>query len=277
MPFLNFGVSPESGGPKGPYTDYQTALDALRADTGASDGDLYQLDSERLFVALTSSGPGILIPSDLYPRVSGYVSNASGDAHFVVTDTEAEIVARGWTISENNAGVVSGGGGSPFRTDAGTNIGGSFDSAAISFIPTAAQTSVLLLVKAQPISGTLNGQSFFVRTLTGADNFHISATNGALGSFSVLQSGTTNLGSAVGAVQSGTDADWYIMYCDTTTQTNMTYFRRIDDPVEEALMVEVTDLPSTTANFAAYFGCQQGSIGSQTVHDYFEAHALVTT
>ena len=277
MPFLDFGVSPASGGPKGPYADYQTALDALRADTGASDGDLYQLDSGRLFVALTSSGPGILIPSDLYPRVSGYASNASGDAHFVVTDTEAEILARGWTITEQNAGVVSGGGGSAFRTDAGTNIGGPFDNASIHFTPTSAQTSVLLLVKAQPILGTFNGQSFFVRTLTGADDFRISCTNGALGSFSVIQSGTTNLSAAVGAIQNSAAADWYIMYCDTTTQTNMVYFRRIDDPVEEALMVEVTDLPSSTSNFAAYLGCQQGSIGAHTVHDYFEAHALVTT
>ena len=261
----------------GPYASYDAALTALRSDVTASDGDLYQLDSGRLFVALTSSGPGILIPSDLYPRVSGYVSNASGNAHFVFTDTEAEIVARGWTVAENNAGVVSGGGGSPFRTDGGTNIGGPFDSASISFIPTAAQTSVLLLVKAQPISGTLNGQSWFVRTLTGADDFRISATNGALGSFSVMQGGTTNLTAAVGAIQNGTDADWYIMYCDTTTQTNMVYCRRIDDPVEEALMVEVTDLPATTSSYAAYLGCFQGSIGGHTVHDFFEAHVLVTT
>tara|TARA_S200002703_G_scaffold129826_1_gene117004 strand:+ start:457 stop:1290 length:834 start_codon:yes stop_codon:yes gene_type:complete len=276
MGFFSWGIAPTEG-VKGPYTDYQTALDALRADTGASDGDLYQLDDDRVFAALTSSGPGILIPADLYGRVSGYASNASGDAHFVVTDTEAEVLARGWTFTEQNAGTVTGGNGSPFRTDAGTNIGGPFDNASIRFVPTAAQTSVLLLVKAQPISGTLNGQSFFVRTLTGADAFHISCTNGSLGAFSVIQSGTTNLGAAVGAIQDSTNADWYMMFADTTSSANLVSFQRIDDPAEESLTVEVSDLPSTTANYIAYLGCQQGSIGSQTVHDYFEAHALVMT
>ena len=276
MGLLDFGTVPEAG-IKGPYADYDTALAALRADAAASDGDLYQLDDERVFAALTSSGPGILIPADLYGRVSGYASNASGDAHFVVTDTEAEVLARGWTFTEQNAGTVTGGDGSPFRTDAGTNIGGSFDSATIRFVPTAAQTSVLLLVKAQPISGTFNGQSFFVRTLTGADSFRISCTDGSSGAFSVIQSGTTNLSAAVGAIQNSSNADWYMMFADTTSSTNLVSFQRIDDSAEESLTVEVSDLPSTTSNFVAYLGCQQGSIGSHTVHDYFEAHALVVT
>jgi len=276
MPFLDFGLSPEEG-VKGPYADYDTALAALRADAGASDGDLYQLDDERVFVALTSSGPGILIPADLYGRVSGYASNASGDAHFVITDTEAEVLARGWTFTEQNAGTVTGGDGSPFRTDAGTNIGGSFDNATIRFVPTAAQARVLMLVKAQPISGTLNGQSFFVRTLNGSEYFQISASNGSVGAFSVIQSGTTNLSAAVGAIQDSSDADWYMMFADTTSSTNLVSFQRIDDPAEESLTVEVSDLPSTTANVAAYLGCQQGSVGGHTVHDYFEAHVLVTT
>ncbi len=276
MGLLDFGSTPDSG-VKGPYADYDAALTALRADATASDGDVYQLDNERLFVALTSSGPGILIPSDLYPRVSGYASNASGDAHFIVTDTEAEVLARGWTFTEQNAGTVTGGDGSPFRTDAGTNIGGPFDNATMRFAPTAAATRLLMLVKAQPISGTLNGQSFFVRTLNGSEYFQISASNGSVGAFSVIQSGTTNLSAAVGAIQDSSDADWYMMFADTTSSTNLVSFQRIDDPAEESLTVEVSDLPSTTANVAAYLGCQQGSIGSQTVHDYFEAHALVTT
>lgn len=44
------------------------------------------------------------------------------------------------------------------------------------------------------------------------------------------------------------------MYLDITTSTNMVYFRRLDDPVEEALMVEVADLPSTTSRLTIRSG-----------------------
>lgn len=275
MGLLDFGSTPEEG-VKGPYTDYDAALTALRADASASDGDAYQLDSGQLFAAYTSEGPGILIPSDLYPRVSGYVSNASGDSYLTTADTKADLTGRGWTITENNEGTVTGGDGSAFRCDAGTNIGGSSDTAALEFTPSSSQTSAIVLVKMQPISGTLNGQSSACRVQTGSDIFRVCCTDGSNGSFSVVQSGTTNLGAAIGDITE-TTTTWFLMYCDTTTSTNVVYFRRLESAPEESFAVETSDLPSTTADRTPYLGCFQGSIGSHTVIDIYEAHTLVTT
>jgi hypothetical protein len=275
MGLLDFGSTPEEG-VKGPYTDYDAALTALRADATASDGDLYQLDNDMIFVAYTSEGPGILIPSDLYDRVSGYASNASGDSYLTTSDTKADLTGRGWTITENNEGAVTGGDGSAFRLDAGTNIGGSSDTAALGFTPTSNQTSVICLVKMQPISGTLNGQSIACGIYTGADLFRVCCTDGSNGSFSVVQSGTTNLSAAIGDITE-TSATWFIAYCDTTTSTNVVYFRRLESSPEESLSAETSDLPSTASDYAPYFRSFQGSVGSHTVIDIYESHAMVTT
>ena len=276
MPFSSFGEAAAGDTIKGPYSDYDAALTALRADAAAADGDVYQLNNDLVFIAYVSEGPGILIPSDLYDRVSGYVSNASGDSYFTTADSKAVLISRGWTITENNEGTVTGGSGSAFRLDAGANIGGSSDGAALGFTPSSNQTSVICLVKMQPISGTLNGQSIACGIYTGADLFRVCCTDGSNGSFSVVQSGTSNLSAAIGKITE-TNATWFIAYCDTTTTTNVVYFRRLESKPEETLAAEVSDLPSTTNSLMPYMRCFQGSIGSQTVIDVYEVHALVTT
>ncbi len=275
MGLLTFGAVPE-GGVKGPYADYTTALTALRADAGASDGDLYQLNNDMVFNALVSEGPGILIPSDLYDRVTGYVSNASGASHLTTSDTKADLTGRGWTITESNQGTVTGGGGSPFRLDAGTNVGGDLDDASLEFTPSSSQTSVIVLVRMQPISGTSSGQSQACRVNTGADAFRVSCSDGSNGAFSVVQSGSTNLAAAIGDITE-TSATWFLMYCDTTTSTNVVYFRRLESKPEESLAAETSDLPSTTSSRAPTLKAFQGSTGTHTVIDIYESHALVTT
>ncbi len=275
MGLLDFGSTPE-GGVKGPYADYDTALTALRADATASDGDAYQLDSGQLFAAYTSEGPGILIPSDLYPRVSGYVSNASGDSYLTTADTKADLTSRGWTITENNEGTVTGGDGSAFRLDAGTNIGGSSDTAALGFTPTSNQTSAICLIKGQPILGTAIGQASFCSMRDGSNRFDIAPNDGATGSFNVFSSGTSALAAAIGDIDE-TSATWFLSFFDTTASTNVHYFRRIESAPEESLAVEDSDIPSTTNSFMPYVRCFPGSIGSQTVVDFYEIHALVMT
>ena len=276
MPFLDFGISPEEG-VKGPYTDYDTALAALRADAGASDGDAYQLDSGQLFAAYTSEGPGILIPSDLYARVSGYVSNASGTSHLTTSDSKADLTGRGWVITESNEGTVTGGAGSPFRLDAGANIGGSDDSAALEFIPASSQSSAICLVKMQPISGGLTGQSIASAIYTGARRLRVSCSDGSNGVFNVVDSGggNTNLSAAIGTIIE-TSATWFVTYVDATSTGNVTYFRRIESAPEEALAAEVVNLPTTASNRVPWLRCFQGSTGSRTVIDVYESHALVT-
>ena len=275
MGLLDFGSTPE-GGVKGPYTDYDAALTALRADATASDGDAYQLDSGQLFAAYTSEGPGILIPSDLYPRVSGYVSNASGDSYLTTADTKADLTTRGWVITEDNEGTVTGGDGSAFRLDAGTNIGGSSDTAALGFTPTSNQTSMISLIKGQPILGTAIGQAYMCSLRDGSNRFDIAPNDGATGSFNVFGTGTSALAAAIGSIDE-TAATWFVMLFDTTASTNVLYFRRIESAPEEALAVEDSALQTTANSWAPYMRCFQGSIGSQTVIDIYEAHTLVMT
>ena len=277
MGLLDFGSTPEEG-VKGPYTDYDAALTALRADASASDGDAYQLDSGQLFAAYVSEGPGILIPSDLYPRVTGYVDNASGDSYLTTADTKADLTGRGWTITESNEGTVTGGDGSAFRLDAGTNVGGSDDAAALEFIPSSSQSSAICLVKMQPISGGLTGQSIASAIYTGARRLRVSCSDGSNGAFNVVDSGggNTNLAAAIGAITE-TSATWFLTYVDATATGNVTYFRRLESAPEESLSVEVADLPTTGSNRVPWLRCFQGSTGSQTVIDVYESHALVTT
>lgn len=275
MGLLDFGSTPE-GGVKGPYTDYDTALTALRADASASDGDVYQLDNGQLFAAYTSEGPGILIPSDLYPRISAYVSNASGEGYLTTADSKADITARGWVITESNAGTVTGGDGSAFRLDGGTNIGGPSDLAAIGFTPTASQSSAICLIKGQPILGSAIGQAYFCSMRDGANRFDISQNDGSTGHFNVFNTGTSPLAAAIGSITE-TSATWFVSTFDTTASTNVHTFRRIESAPEESLAVEDADLPTTTSSLMPYMRCFQGSIGSQTVLDIFEVHALVMT
>ena len=70
----------------GPYADYSTALAALRADSSASDGDVYVLNDGRAFKALTGD-IGWLLPSRAYNRTSGLVVNATGNAEFTLVRT----------------------------------------------------------------------------------------------------------------------------------------------------------------------------------------------
>ena len=258
----------------GPYADYDTALTALRADSSASDGDVYQLANDMVFNAYVSEGPGILIPSDLYDRVSAYVDNASGDAYFVAADTEAEIVARGWGVSDSNGGSVTGGNGSAFRCDSG---GASNGTAIISFTPSAAVTTCLVIAKLQAVTGSARpDQSYAISHYDNVDEMRVVSTAGANGAFQIYGGSNTILSAQIGKI-TDTSATWFVMYSDRSTSTNVVYFRRLEDKPEEAVAAEVADLRAVAFSAAPYLGAVGSSGGSQTQIDYYECHALETT
>jgi len=105
MGLLDFGSTPE-GGVKGPYTDYDTALTALRADATASDGDVYQLDSGDLYVAQSIGSSFGLIPAKWADQIQGDMSNASGSALRIAGESLATTLARGW-VEFNNVGTIT--------------------------------------------------------------------------------------------------------------------------------------------------------------------------
>ena len=277
MGLLDFGAVADSG-VKGPYTDYDAAITALRSDVTASDGDLYQLDNDMTFNAFVSEGPGILIPSDLYDRVSAYVDNASGDAYFISADTEAEIVARGWAVAEANGGSVTGGNGSAFRCDSGAASGSApYSNAQITFTPTTPVTRCLVILKLQAVSGgTRPDQTYAFAHYDNVSSFRVVSTSGANGVFQLYRSSNVILPEQIGKI-TDTSATWFAAYCDRSATTNVVYFRRLEDKPEEAIAAEVGDLAAVVFNSVPYLRVNGSSGGSQCVIDYYECHALETT
>ena len=270
MGLLDFGSTPE-GGVKGPYTDYDTALTALRADATASDGDAYQLDSGQLFAAYTSEGPGILIPSDLYPQIDAYVSNATGIAHQTIDDTQADLVARGWTTTTSGSGTITGGDGSAFRLD---TVTGSSTSAEIQFASSTNTPRVLMLTKIQPIVGTTLSASRH-RIFSGARYLQMSSTDGVLGQFDTYDFGSN--ARVVGTIGQFTDttAQWYLLVYNEDSTNNIAYWVRLEGPPEERVSVSFQGgaLPTTTFLLLGHAAARQ-SVGSQCSFDVYETHAL---
>ena len=271
MGLLDFGAVPE-GGVKGPYADYDTALTALRADAGASDGDAYQLTSGQLFAAYTSEGPGILIPSDLYPQINAYVSNATGIAHQTTADTQADLVARGWTTPTSGSGTITGGDGSAFRLD---TVTGSSTSAEIQFASSTSTPRVLMLTKIQPIVGTTLSVSRH-RVFSGARYLQMSSTDGVLGQFDTYDYGSNARVSGTIGQFTDTTAQWYMMVYNEDSTNNVAFWARLDGPPEERVSVQIGALPANAGLFLGH-AAARGSVGSQCSFDVYETHALEMT
>ena len=271
MGLLDFGAVADSG-INGPYADYDAALTALRADASASDGDVYQLNNGQLFAAYTSEGPGILIPSDLYPQIDAYVSNATGIAHQTTADTQAALVARGWTTATTGSGTITGGSGSAFRLD---TVTGTSTSAEIQFASSTSTPRVLLLTKIQPIVGTTLAASRH-RVFSGARYLQMSSTDGVLGQFDTYNFGSNARVSGTIGQFTDTTAQWYLMVYNEDSTNNVAYWTRLDGPPEERVSVQIGALPANAALFLSH-AAVRGSVGSQCSFDVYETHALEMT
>ena len=253
----------------GPYADYDAALTALRADSGASDGDAYVLSSGQLFAAYVSEGSGILIPSDLYPQIDAYVSNATGIAHQTTADTQAALVARGWTTTTSGSGTITGGDGSAFRLD---TVTGSSTSAEIQFASSTSTPRVLMLTKIQPIVGTTLAVSRH-RVFSGARYLQMSSTDGVLGQFDTYSfSSNARVSGTIGQF-TDTTAQWYMMVYNEDSTNNVAYWTRLDGPPEERVSVQIGALPTNTGLHLSH-AAARGSVGSQCSFDVYETHAL---
>ena len=161
MPFLDFGISPEEG-LKGPYADYTTALAALRADAGASDGDVYELDSGDVYVAQSIGSSFGLIPAKWVDQIQEDVSNASGSALRIAGESKATTLARGWVELLQNGGTITESG-DALRLDSGTTSSG---LARLEFVPTSglsSATGFIIGVTLQIVNvGSAQGNAQFV-------------------------------------------------------------------------------------------------------------------
>jgi hypothetical protein len=192
MPFLDFGISPEEG-VKGPYADYDTALAALRADAGASDGDLYELDSGDVYVAQSIGSAFGLIPARWVDQISGDMSNASGSALRITGESKATTLARGW-VEFNNVGTITESG-DALRLDSSDTPSG---YAQLQFTPTSTlstSTGFLVAVTLQMVdASSLQGNAILhLRDGTKERRLHLD-DDGAAGDLHWASNSTTDQG-----------------------------------------------------------------------------------
>lgn len=168
MPFGSFGEAAAGDTIKGPYSDYDAALTALRADAAAADGDVYQLDNGLIYLA-NLSGPKILMPPDLHSQGWTHHTNASGSAYLTSSDALADVSGRGWDVTDNETGAtVTKTAGSALVMTGGT--GNNF--ARLKFDPTTnTQDTILLVIKATSTTTTFKATNGYLQSGTFWMNF----------------------------------------------------------------------------------------------------------
>ena len=107
---MGFGAirQPATGGAGTPTAAGLTALVALARADGASAGDLYQDTDTSRYYRYKTGGAGMLVPAEWYPRLGSLKeqTTAGGQAYLTLSDTEADLSARGWTVVTATAKVA---------------------------------------------------------------------------------------------------------------------------------------------------------------------------
>ena len=270
MGLLDFGTVPEAG-IKGPYADYDTALAALRADAAASDGDVYQLTDERIYVAYVSEGPGVLLPPPLARRVLGYVDTSAGDAYFTLSDdedTDGDLTARGLILSEAATATSSKVAGSPLELRAPA----SGDFCSLTATPSASQTKTLALMRVSALRAETDAASSVIDLFVG------SGARRARVSLSLGGEGVVDFASASNAIESDQQGvspvlsdGWLLVALDGTDNAQQASASLIDN--DAVRTVEYADLTSSVDD-TLYLQVQAFTPNLDTQLDVDELHWL---
>jgi len=223
----------------GPYADYSTALAALRADSSASDGDVYVLNDGRAFKALTGD-IGWLLPSRAYNRTSGLVVNATGNAEFTKADDLAAVTGRGWVTSITGVGTVTKSAGAALIC---SSPNPATSSAMLEFTPTTALTKGLAIFKITGITGGQRANNN-LWLYTGAAFFRFTLANGSAGSVGILESFSTVDADAKGNLSTVTAPVWIALEVDNTSTDAPQKAYLLDG--DDMLLIEEGDVTNST-------------------------------
>lgn len=267
------------GAPTPPInTSYDAALSAMRS-AGASDGDYYLTSSGLSLQAYTSVGPGILIPSNLYPSVGGYLGTSydvvydtgyvssftdtasgvtatkAGESWFTKSDTDAQIIARGWQPNLTGSGTLNrtGGGSTGILEFVSGTASSSRSYLYINLVDPSPMNGMMAIFKAQAVStgvNPLNNQGympyFAIAATVSTPNmpymivspFTYSGSppnTQNIGGWNVYASSTTVNTQQKGYVNSdqvSPRAEWYVAYLNTSNTSNWANesgtFRKMD-------------------------------------------------
>ena len=255
----------------GPYASYDTALAALRADAAASDGDVYQLTDERIYVAYVSEGPGVLLPPPLARRVLGYVDTSAGDAYFTLSDdedTDGDLTARGLILSEAATATSSKVAGSPLELRAPA----SGDFCSLTATPSASQTKTLALMRVSALRAETDAASSVIDLFVG------SGARRARVSLSLGGEGVVDFASASNAIESDQQGvspvlsdGWLLVALDGTDNAQQASASLIDN--DAVRTVEYADLTSSVDD-TLYLQVQAFTPNLDTQLDVDELHWL---
>ena len=239
MVFITPGISPGAGGVT-TAASLDAALTAARAS--ASSGDLYEDTSTGIVYAYLDEGGGMLIPTFASNVISEYISNAIGDgkAYVQTSDTEADFVARGFTVQEGGAGgdVSKLADADCIITTGGTVVG---SNASIRFAPTTMPSRLAIMARIS--SYTEDGPNtvrFVIRD--GNKDFRVGfeASN-----ILTLQSSGTEVGG--GRVTTDGNAFWIFCMIDLSSANGVQYLVNLSDPTRQMRASVQSDLSANAA------------------------------
>jgi hypothetical protein len=242
MGFITPGISPGAGGAT-TAASLDAALTAARAS--ASSGDLYEDTSTGRVYAYLDEGPGLLVPADVFDVISGYVSNASGDAYVQTSDAEADFVARGWVAAESGTGSVSKVAGADcVLTTGGTGAGA---QAKITFAPTTYPSRLAIMARVSSYADDgVNTTRFIVRDNVKDLRLGLEASN----VLTLHSSGTTVGG---GRVTTDGNAFWIFCMIDLSSANGVQYLVNLSDPTRQMRASVQSDLSASTTEVLGVF------------------------
>lgn len=265
MGLITPGISPGAGGVT-TAASLDAALTAARAS--ASSGDLYEDTSTGIVYAYLDEGGGMLIPTFASNVISEYISNAIGDgkAYVQTSDTEADFVARGFTVQEAGAGGdVSKLADADCVITTGGTVAGS--SASIRFAPTTmpSRLAIMARISSYTDDGT-NTVRFVVRDGTKDFRIGFEASNTL-----TLQSNGTEVGG--GRVTTDGNAFWVLCMIDLSSANGVQYLVNLSDPTRQMRASVQSDL-SANATELLMLGVGLSANATTAVVNTKEVHFL---
>lgn len=233
---MYFGFRPAAstdGGVSDGHADLSAAMTSALAS--ASDGDTYQTTNGRTYRWHEASKT--LWPAAEYARIDDVISGASGAAYGLLSETLAEVMARGGVVATTGGGTVT-------KTAGGAMVisapNPSTKTAEFQFDSNGGESSVAALVCVSGVTGT-DMASTRLRILTDAEQMRLSLSNGSAGACDFLQTFSAVESHQIGDLDvSSTDDVWILMFLDTSDSKRIAY--AMDVEANEMIAVQVDQM-----------------------------------
>ncbi len=210
---------------------------------------------------------GPFVPAEIYPLISGYVSNASGDAKILPADALADVTGRGFTTSLAGSGDVTKTADSGLVVSTGvTNA----SEAELRFVPTVAPSKSLLVVRLAFASSSSNARNLNPMVGDGTRYVRLTALQGDVpGVLSLIDSVGTKISEGEISLTFGV-AHWLFVYADFSTDEAVSRAWS-DENAGQQLAAQRTSLAAVAGTHLNLF-TKNGTTGINHQFDVSELH-----